>query len=104
MSNLILFNIMTKTEKACLKSRLLNMARLKSTGPPAELASKFETSERSIKRFVRELREEGQPIKYDYNRMSYILSENTKTCFITCMNAIFVSPALFNIVMSAIDL
>jgi biotin operon repressor len=94
---------MNKFEKACIKTRLLNLARRKATGPPAELAEKFETSERSIKRYVNELREEGNPIKYDYNRMSYVIEEISNSCFITCAQIIFLSPALFNIAISAMD-
>ena len=67
---------MNKFEKACIKTRLIKLARLKSTGTPADLASKFEISERSIKRIIKELREEGESLKYDYNSMSYVIFKN----------------------------
>ena len=64
---------MNKFEKACIKSRILKLASLKSTGRPADLATKFEISERSVKRIVREMREEGHNIRFDYNRSSYVI-------------------------------
>jgi DNA-binding Lrp family transcriptional regulator len=63
---------MKKLERTCIKRRILKLARLKSTGTPAELAVKFEISERSVKRIIRELREEGEVLKYDYSSMSYV--------------------------------
>jgi DNA-binding Lrp family transcriptional regulator len=63
---------MKKEERTCIKRRILKLARLKSTGTPAELAIKFEISERSVKRIIRELREEGEVLKYDYSSMSYV--------------------------------
>jgi DNA-binding Lrp family transcriptional regulator len=63
---------MNKFEKACIKGRILKLARLKSTGTPAELAIKFEISERSVKRIIREMKEEGEVLRYDYFRMSYV--------------------------------
>ena len=68
---------MNKADKACIKKRILQLARLKSTGSPAELATRMEISDRSIKRIVRELRDEGNNIKYDYFCISYILKEKT---------------------------
>ena len=63
---------MKKLERTCIKRRILKLARLKSTGTPAELANKFEISERSVKRIIKELREEGEVLKYDYSSMSYV--------------------------------
>ena len=63
---------MNKSEKACIKVRILKLAKLRSTGTPAELALKFEISERTIKRIIKELREEGAVVRYDYARMSYV--------------------------------
>ena len=63
---------MKKLERISIKRRILKLARLKSTGTPAELALKFEISERSVKRIIRELREEGDVLKYDYSSMSYV--------------------------------
>jgi len=67
---------MNKFEKQVLKDRLLKLARLKSTGAPADLAFRFEISERSVKRMVREIREEGIDIRYSQSRGSYVTEEN----------------------------
>jgi DeoR/GlpR family transcriptional regulator of sugar metabolism len=66
---------MNKSEKACIKERVLKLAKLKSTGTPADLALKFEISERTIKRIIREMRDEGAVLRYDYSRMSYVMDE-----------------------------
>jgi predicted DNA-binding transcriptional regulator YafY len=67
---------MNSFKKDCIKGRIIQLAKLRSTGTPAQLAMKFEISERSVKRIIRELREAGANIRYDYNCMSYIWSEN----------------------------
>jgi biotin operon repressor len=67
---------MNKLQKQSLKDRILNLARLKSTGPPAVLAVRLEISERSVKRFVREIRDEGTEIRYCQTRMSYVTEKN----------------------------
>jgi transposase len=66
---------MNKFQKETLKLRLLKLAALKSTGAPNELAIRFEISERSIKRIVREIREKGTDIRYSKTRRSYVLEE-----------------------------
>jgi len=45
---------------------------LKSTGAPADLAVRFEISERSVKRIVREIREAGTELRYSKTRRSYV--------------------------------
>jgi ribosomal protein S25 len=67
---------MNKFEKACIKERILRLIKLKSTGTPSQLAQKFEISERSVKRIIRELKNDGKVIKFDHNRISYIGSDN----------------------------
>jgi transposase len=67
---------MNKFQKETLKMRLLKLASLKSTGAPAELALRFEISERSIKRIVKELREEGTDLRYSQTRQSYVTEED----------------------------
>jgi DNA-binding Lrp family transcriptional regulator len=67
---------MNKFERTCIKVRILKLVRMKSTGKPAELAAKFDISERSVKRIIREMKEEGNPITYDYLRSSYVIEEN----------------------------
>jgi len=69
---LIIQVIMNKFQKEALKERLLKLATLKGTGAPAELAVRFEVSERSIKRIVREIRESGIDIRYSKIRESYV--------------------------------
>ena len=67
---------MNKFQKETLKMRLLKLASLKSTGAPAELALRFEISERSIKMIVKELREEGTDLRYSQTRQSYVTEED----------------------------
>jgi transposase len=66
---------MNKFQKETLKLRLLKLAALKSTGAPNELAIRFEVSERSIKRIVREIRDKGTDIRYSKTRRSYVLEQ-----------------------------
>ena len=67
---------MNKFEKTCIKGRILKLASLKCTGTPADLAAKFEISERSVKRLIKEMREEGNLLRFDYARISYVIDEN----------------------------
>jgi len=67
---------MNKFEKTCIKGRILRLASLKCTGTPADLAAKFEISERSVKRLIKEMREEGNLLRFDYARISYVIDEN----------------------------
>jgi biotin operon repressor len=67
---------MNKFQRDTLKLRLLKLATLKSTGAPAELALRFEISERSVKRIVKEIREEGTNIRYSQIRRSYVTDED----------------------------
>jgi transposase len=67
---------MNKFQKETYKMRLLKLAILKSTGAPAELALRFEISERSVKRIVKEIREEGTDLRYSQSRQSYVTDEN----------------------------
>ena len=69
-------SVMNKFQKETLKKRLLKLALLKSTGAPSELALRFEISERSIKRMVRELREEGTYLTYSQSRRSYVTDKD----------------------------
>ena len=66
---------MNRSHKESLKTRLLKLAALKSTGAPADLAQKFEISERSVKRMVKEIRDEGNFLRYSPTRMSYVTEE-----------------------------
>lgn len=66
---------MNKFQKETLKARLLKLAMLKSTGAPADLALKLEISERSVKRFVKEIRDGGTGIRYSQSRRSYVTEE-----------------------------
>jgi biotin operon repressor len=73
---ILILAIMNKFQKETLKVRLLKLATLKSTGAPAELALRFEISERSVKRIVKEIREEGTDIRYSRLRRSYVTDKN----------------------------
>jgi Mn-dependent DtxR family transcriptional regulator len=63
---------MNKLQKQSYKDRIVKLARLKGTGTPSDLALRLEISERSVKRIVREIREEGTDIRYCQIRMSYV--------------------------------
>ena len=67
---------MNKFQKEAYKLRLLKLAYLKSTGAPGELALRFEISERSVKRIVKEIREEGTDLRYSSVRRSYVTEED----------------------------
>ena len=67
---------MNKFQRETLKIRILKLAALKSTGTPLEMAYRFEVSERSIKRIVKELRDEGNEIRYSQVRRSYVTNED----------------------------
>lgn len=69
---------MPRFDKQSLKNRLLKLALLKSTGSPADLAFRFEISERSIKRIVSELRREGVNIQYSRSSLSYLTDETAE--------------------------
>jgi biotin operon repressor len=69
---------MKKYQRKSLKERILKLSRLKSTGAPAELAIRLDISERSVKRFVKEIRDEGTDIRYSKTRSSYVTGENFK--------------------------
>jgi predicted transcriptional regulator len=64
---------MTRFKKKMVKARLLRMAAMKSTGSPSDAAKKLDISERSVKRFIGELRREGQPIRFSYTIRSYVI-------------------------------
>jgi biotin operon repressor len=66
---------MNRFKKEAIKSRLLKLAALKSTGSPGDLAKRFEISERSVKRIVKEMRDGGTEIRYSQTRMSYVTEE-----------------------------
>ena len=55
---------MTRQDKEMIKLRILRLAALKSTGRPADLAIRFNISERSVKRIVGEIRKEGKKISF----------------------------------------
>jgi biotin operon repressor len=73
---ILILAIMNKFQRDILKIRLLKLATLKSTGAPAELALRLEISERSVKRIVKEIREEGTDIRYSQLRRSYVTDED----------------------------
>ena len=73
---ILILAIMNKFQKETYKMRLLKLAMLKSTGAPAELALRFEISERSVKRIVKEIREEGTDLRYSQFRRSYVTDKD----------------------------
>lgn len=73
--NFIISGKMNKFRKETLKVRLLKLAALKCTGAPADLALRFEISERHVKRIVKEMRDNGTHIWYSQSRRSYVTEE-----------------------------
>ena len=71
-----IYQAMNKFEKACIKERLLKLIKLQSTGTPAQLADKFEISERTVKRIIKELRDEGSAVSYNHACVSYVFEKN----------------------------
>jgi hypothetical protein len=69
---------MNRFQKETFKLRLLKLASLESTGAPSELALRFEISERSVKRIVKEIREDGTDLRYCQLRKSYVTDENNQ--------------------------
>jgi len=76
VNTILILAKMNKFQKEAYKLRLLKLANLKSTGAPGELALRFEISERSVKRIVREIREEGIDLRYSSVRRSYVTEED----------------------------
>jgi biotin operon repressor len=68
---------MNKFERECLKTRIMRLASLKCTGTPLEMADKFEISVRSVKRLVKELRDDGQEIFYNRLQQSYVMKKKS---------------------------
>jgi biotin operon repressor len=67
---------MNKFRKETLKVRLLKLAALKCTGAPADLALRFDISERHVKRIVKEIRDDGTEIWFSQSRRSYVTGED----------------------------
>lgn len=63
---------MARIDRENLKFRILRLADLKSTGSTSDLAFRLGISQRSVKRIVSEIREQGQEIKYCPVRRSYV--------------------------------
>jgi biotin operon repressor len=67
---------MNKHQRQSIKARLIKLADLKCTGAPSELALKLEVSERTIKRMIKEIRDEGIDISYSLARQSYVTNKD----------------------------
>ncbi|HOU01702.1 MAG TPA: hypothetical protein PK719_07980 [Bacteroidales bacterium] len=63
---------MTRKDKEDIKFRILRLAALRSTGRPADLALRLDISVRSVKRFVGEIRKEGNEIRFSQVAGSYV--------------------------------
>jgi len=61
--------------------RINKLIRLKATGTPKELAQQLNTTERTIYRIIKQLKEMGCPIYYDTIRGSYCYEEEGKLIF-----------------------
>jgi biotin operon repressor len=69
---------MNKKERATIKVRILRLASLRSTGAPSDLAVRFEIGVRSVKRLIKELREEGIAIRYSQISRSYVMESDCR--------------------------
>jgi biotin operon repressor len=67
---------MNKFEKDCVKTSIIRLARLRCTGSPLDLAIRFGISERTVKRIIKELRDKGIDISYDYAAISYVIKKD----------------------------
>jgi hypothetical protein len=76
LQNNQILRAMTKLEKENVKVRIIKLASLEGTGTPGDLAFRFEISERTVKRIVREIRQKGENIKYIRSIKSYVIGEN----------------------------
>lgn len=52
-----------------------NLIRIRGTGAPKEFARKIGVSERTLYRYIQELRDYGAVITYDEHRQSYVYEE-----------------------------
>ncbi len=64
---------MTGDKRNKIKDCILKLIRLKSAGTPADLATRFGISERSVKRMISELKHEGHRIVFWHAGNTYIL-------------------------------
>ena len=62
------------------------LIRLKATGCPRVFAEKLNISERSLKRLVQQLRDQGFPIGYDTQRRTYYYQQEVKFSFQILVN------------------
>ncbi|HOB85873.1 MAG TPA: Lrp/AsnC family transcriptional regulator [Bacteroidales bacterium] len=67
---------MTRDKRSKIKERLLQLIRMHSTGTPADLAWMFGISERSVKRLIRELKNEGHYIVFLHSANTYIFEND----------------------------
>jgi biotin operon repressor len=61
--------------------RLDKLIKLKATGSPKELAKKLGTTERTVYRIIKQLKEMGCPIFYDKARESYCYEKQGELTF-----------------------
>ena len=66
---------MKRIHRQDIKTRLARLARLRCTGTPSQIAMQFDIGERTVKRLVSEMRDDGIDISYRKEIMSYIISE-----------------------------
>ena len=61
--------------------RIDQLIKLKATGTPKQMAEKLNTTERSVYRIIKQLREMGCPIFYDKARKSYCYEKQGELTF-----------------------
>lgn len=68
---------MTRDKRQKIKERLLVQIRMQATGSPADLAWRYGISERSVKRLISEMRDDGYNIVFRHSCNTYILMEDS---------------------------
>ncbi len=72
---------MNVTEIKNKVEKINTLIRLQATGTPKDLAKKLNTTERTVFRIIKQLKEMGCPIYYDKQRGSYCYEEEGKLIF-----------------------
>jgi predicted DNA-binding transcriptional regulator YafY len=64
---------MNKRQRASVILRILRLAKLRSTGSPADLAKRLEIGVRTVKRLIKEIGDAGIRIRYSHLWRSYVI-------------------------------
>jgi Fe-S oxidoreductase len=76
MSYYKILNNMTRDKKNVIKERLLRQIKMQTTGSPADMAGFLGIHERSVKRMISELRDEGYNIVFWHAGNTYVFKRD----------------------------